>query len=31
MQLIVYVATLVTIAVLMKLFSAPAARQPRTA
>ena len=31
MQLIVYVATLVTIAVLMKLFSAPAVRQPRTA
>jgi len=31
MQLIVYVATLVTIGVLMKLFSAPAVRQPRTA
>jgi high-affinity iron transporter len=31
MQLIVYAATLVTIATLMKLFSAPAARQPRTA
>ena len=31
MQLIVYVATLVTIAVLMKLFSAPVVRQPRTA
>jgi high-affinity iron transporter len=31
MQLIVYVATLTTIAVLMKAFSAPAARQPRTA
>ena len=31
MQLIVYAATLVTIAVLMKLFSASAVRQPRTA
>src|SRR5580693_9875409 len=31
MQLIVYVATLVTIGVLMKLFSAPTVRQPRTA
>jgi high-affinity iron transporter len=31
MQLIVYAATLATIATLMKLFSAPAARQPRTA
>jgi high-affinity iron transporter len=31
MQLIVYVVTLVAIAVLMKLFSAPAVRQPRTA
>lgn len=31
MQLIVYLATLATIAVLMKLFAAPAARQPKPA
>ncbi len=31
MQLVVYAATLTVIAVLMKLFSAPAARRPRTA
>ncbi|HEY2528716.1 MAG TPA: FTR1 family protein [Xanthobacteraceae bacterium] len=31
MQLIVYMATLATIAVLMKLFAAPAARQPKPA
>jgi hypothetical protein len=31
MQLVVYVATLATIAVLMKLFAAPAAQRPRAA
>jgi high-affinity iron transporter len=31
MQLVVYAATLTVMAVLMKLFSAPAAHRPRTA